>query len=128
MEWVLETGRARYVATSSQTQEAASAHSMPKMKTSGRALKAAVSAMPPEMVFVTVAPRATEPMNSKMAAMSSAPHMGMALEPTEVANALATSLAPARQKGWDGGWGGGVGCVRGGANAGAAVGSVLQRC
>jgi hypothetical protein len=50
--------------------------------------------MPLRMVSATLEPARTAPANSKMTARPHACLMVSALEPTEVAYALATSLAP----------------------------------
>jgi hypothetical protein len=67
---------------------------MPYMKTEGAPLKVSVLAMDPATVLVTAPPRVTAPVNSKIAAMTTALHNFKVLEPTEVPKALATSLAP----------------------------------
>ena len=50
--------------------------------------------MEPAMVEVDTRPRTSAPRNSKTAARTMACHIFKVLEPTEVAKALATSLAP----------------------------------
>ena len=55
------------------------------------------SMIPLRIVFVTSPPASTAPENSNTAAMISACLIVMAREPTEVAIALATSLAPMPQ-------------------------------
>merc|ERR1719228_52477 len=52
------------------------------------------STMPLRTVEVTVPPKPIAPANSKIPAMTVACFKLMALAPTEVENALATSLAP----------------------------------
>eukprot|EP00955_Chlamydomonas_euryale_P076447 362664-Chlamydomonas_euryale.AAC.3 len=50
--------------------------------------------MPDATVLVTSPPRPTAPANSKMPAMMTACHSFSVLDPTDVANEFATSLAP----------------------------------
>jgi hypothetical protein len=53
---VVDTGRLRYVASSSHVPEAASAHSMPYMYNSGALSNTEIRAMPPATVLVNSAP------------------------------------------------------------------------
>ncbi|KAJ1639428.1 hypothetical protein T492DRAFT_936884 [Pavlovales sp. CCMP2436] len=64
------------------------------MRTAGMCVKHAGLEMPLRIVSETWLPRSTAPLNSKMAAITIALRMVSALEPIEVAKALATSLAP----------------------------------
>lgn len=78
----------------SQRPAAARAQSMPYMSTSGASSKKSGSMMPLRTVLVTPRPRRSAPANSMTPAMHVAWKSVSVLEPTEVAKALATSLAP----------------------------------
>ena len=97
MEWVVDTGQPRWDATSSQVPAASKAANMPKTNWSGSPANKSASTMPLRTVEVTSPPANTAPANSKMAATSIAPRTVRTLEPTDVAMALATSLAPMPQ-------------------------------
>merc|ERR1719453_1897425 len=93
-EWVVETGISRRHAVTSQMATDQITHMQPYMRSGGLSTKASSSAMPLRMVLTTSPPRKVAPMNSMTTAMTHACLMVSALEPTDVANALATSFAP----------------------------------
>jgi hypothetical protein len=97
MEWVVETGQPNLEATVSHTAAASSAASIPSIRTSGSPTRALESMMPLRMVDVTSPPARKAPRNSNTAAIRIACFTVMARAPTEVAMALATSLAPMPQ-------------------------------
>jgi len=67
---------------------------MPNTSSSGVPASRSASTMPLRIVDVTAPPASTAPRNSKTAATRIAWRMVSALEPTDVAIALATSFAP----------------------------------
>jgi hypothetical protein len=70
---------------------------MPKTRISGWSIIVDASMMPFRMVVVTWPPARNAPANSNIAAITMACFMVIALEPTDVPIALATSLAPMPQ-------------------------------
>ena len=94
MEWVVETGIPRAVATWSQMAAASRAEVMPQRMRLGLGAKTAGSTMPFRTVSVTWEPTRTAPASSKTAAMITACFRVKAPDPTEVPMALARSLAP----------------------------------
>jgi len=76
---------------------ASKADNMPKMSSSGESDISDASTIPLRIVEVTSPPARTAPANSKIAATMMACLMVSALAPTDVAIALATSLAPIPQ-------------------------------
>jgi hypothetical protein len=97
-ECVVETGISHLVARMSHTAVAMSTHMQPHMSRGGLSLKSLILASEPRMVLTTSPPMKQAPTNSMTTAMQHACFTVSALEPTEVANALATSFA-LRQKG-----------------------------
>ncbi len=97
IECVVETGQPLRLAIKSQVPAASSAESMPNTSSFGSSAISPVSTMPRRIVEVTSPPARTAPRNSKMAATSIACLIVSALDPTDVAIALATSLAPMPQ-------------------------------
>merc|ERR1719453_2909096 len=93
-EWGVETGISRRHAVTSQMPTEKMTQKQPYMRSGGLSRKASSSAMPLRMVFTTSPPRKVAPMNSMTTAMAHAWRMVSAFEPTDVAKALATSLAP----------------------------------
>jgi len=96
-EWVVETGISNLVARISQMPTAPMTQRLPYMRTAAsmyEPVKQSVLAMPLRIVSATEEPARTAPLNSKTTASTHACLMVSALEPTEVAYALATSLAP----------------------------------
>ena len=91
---VVETGRCAWHAKLSQKAAATMTEKKPHKKRSGVLAKVSGLAMPPLMVSVTEAPSSTAPPNSQKAATIRAWGIVRALAPTELAKALATSLAP----------------------------------
>jgi len=97
IECVVETGQPFWDAMSSHVPAASNAASIPYTSSSGVPASSSASTMPLRMVDVTSPPASTAPRNSNTAATSIACLIVSALEPTEVAIALATSLAPMPQ-------------------------------
>ena len=93
-EWVVDTGISYLEAKSSHAPTEMITHIMPCMSAGGLSAKHSESAMPLRMVSVTRDPSKKAPRNSKTAPMHTAWRMVSDLDPTDVANALATSLAP----------------------------------
>merc|ERR1719453_381425 len=93
-EWVVETGISKRVATTSQMATDVITQRQPHISSGGLSLNTSSSAMPLRMVLTTSPPRKVAPTNSMTTAMTHACLTVRALEPTEVANALATSFAP----------------------------------
>ena len=92
--WVVETGKPRVVAVINQVPLPTSAQPMANMRAPGFPVNLSIPIMPFLIVSVTRAPMATAPMNSVAAASIPACHMVNVLAATDVAYALATSLAP----------------------------------
>lgn len=67
---------------------------MPNMNTAGSLAKVAVLAMEPAMALVVWPPRVRDPTKEKTAARHTAHHRATVRDPTDVAKALAKSLAP----------------------------------
>ncbi|MPN36683.1 hypothetical protein SDC9_184193 [bioreactor metagenome] len=93
MEWVVDTGAPMAVAKFSHKAPASNEAVISQMK---RLLSRMASGlmMPPRIVATTSPPAIRAPAISKMAAMTMAPVMVMACEPTAGPTLLATSLAP----------------------------------
>ena len=94
MEWVVDTGAFDRVAKLSQSAAASSAAIIAQMKESVLPPNAEMSMIPFLMVLTTSPPAISAPEASKMAAMTMAPPIVSALEPTAGPTLLATSFAP----------------------------------
>ena len=94
IECVVETGSSRKVASASHRPDESIAQSIMYISNSGEYVYASTLAIPLRIVDVTPEPSSMAPPNSKIAATMTACRSDSALEPTEVANELATSLAP----------------------------------
>ena len=93
-ECVVETGISRYEAKSNQIEVAAKTHMQPYIKIAGSLVKQLKSEILPRMASVTCEPMNKAPVNSQTAASIIAILIVTAPDPTEVANAFATSFAP----------------------------------
>ena len=93
MECVVDTGAPNAVARLSHSAPASSAAVITQMKRSLSAMPAGLM-MPPRIVDVTSPPAMSAPATSNTAAMTTAPPIVMAREPTAGPTLLATSLAP----------------------------------
>ncbi len=91
--WVVDTGAPIQVARFTHSAEESRAAIIAQMKASVLGIRAGFT-MPLEMVSTTSPPAMIAPAVSKMAAISSAPDMVSAFEPTAGPTLLVTSLAP----------------------------------
>ena len=96
IEWVVETGQPTRDATVNHMAAANRAESMPYSRMLASPI-APESIIPLRIVEVTSPPARKAPRNSKIAAIMIACLTVIALEPTDVAIAFATSLAPMPQ-------------------------------
>ena len=92
--YVVDTGRPMRVAMVSQVEEPTRAHTMASINTAGSSSKKSVEMSFFRMVSATREPTRTAPRNSQKVAMIMACVRVRDLDETEVANELATSLAP----------------------------------
>ena len=93
-ECVVDTGRPYTVARINQAATHKTTMNIPSISTSGVSTNKSGFVIPLMMVVATFPPRRKAPLNSITAAIIIAAFRESAPEPTEVANALATSLAP----------------------------------
>jgi hypothetical protein len=94
MECVVDTGMENRVAIVSHTEDPITAHTIPSMRTEGSDSKSLVEMTLVRIVSVTSAPTAMAPANSIHEAIIMACFSVRDRDATDVANELATSLAP----------------------------------
>jgi hypothetical protein len=93
-EWVVDTGISNLLAVISHVPTDISTHKHPHINKAGLSAKASSFAIPFLIVFTTSPPNKIAPRHSHITAITHACLIVSAFEPTDEANAFATSFAP----------------------------------